>query len=319
MPAQLITKLQKATLLNTEEFPAEFMQFVHRKKWLHIWVSKEFNGLDLSFSKGLQLLYNLAKVDGSLGWFVTLCSGANYFSKNLKPNIAREIFSTQDVCLGGSGMVAGVAKPINKNKFLISGKWKYATGAPHLTHFTLNAKVENEIISFVIPKENVTIIPDWTSMGMRATNTFSFEVKEVLVTKKYSFKYDKFYTHDNSSDIPFTVFADLTLLVNYIGMAQHFAECVNNNLMLEDIESMLKQTLAIAKEIEQNIAQHKTLSTERMQQIHSFGEEIVSDLCMYFMISYPKAGIEASRMTSSTNQVFRDFFTATQHANFRKR
>ncbi len=315
----ILSKHQKTQLLNAEHFSQEIMQLVHRKKWLLIWVSKEFNGLDVSFSKGLKLLYQIAKTDGSLGWFVTLCSGANYFSKNLRPKIADEIFSTKNVCLGGSGMVAGTASLINKDKFLINGTWKYATGAPHLTHFTLNAKVDNDIVSFVIPKENVTIIPDWTSMGMRATNTFSFEVKDVIISKKYSFKYDTFLTHDKSSNIPFTVFADLTLLVNYIGMAQHFAELVDNKQMIFYSESVLKQTFSYAKEIERAIAKNKTLSKEQMQHIHTFGEESVSDLCMYFMSSYPKSGIKASQLTSPINQVFRDFFTATQHTNFRKK
>lgn len=319
MQQPLLTKSQKAQLLNAEHFSPEIMQLVHRKKWLLIWVSKDFNGLDLSFSKGLKLLYQLAKTDGSLGWFVTLCSGANYFSKNIKPKIADEIFSTKNVCLGGSGMVAGIAQPINKDKFLINGKWKYATGAPHLTHFTLNAKVDNEIVSFVIPKENVTIIPDWTSMGMQATNTFSFEIKDIIISKKYSFKYDTFFTHDKSSSIPFTVFADLTLLVNYIGMAHHFAELVDNKQMIFHTENILKQTLIFAKDIEQTISRNKTISKEQMQHIHTFGEETVSDLCMYFMSSYPKTGIKASQLTSPINQVFRDFFTATQHANFRKK
>lgn len=319
MKNQLLNKHQKALLLHAEEFPAEIMQLVHRKKWLLIWVSKEFNGLDLSFSKGLTLLYNLAKIDGSLGWFVTLCSGANYFSKNLKPKIAQEIFSSKNVCLGGSGMVTGTAKAIRKNEFLLNGTWKYATGAPHLTHFTLNANIEDDIVSFVIPKKHVSIIPDWTSMGMRATNTFSFVVKDVVVAKKHSFKYDKFYTEDNSSGIPFTVFADLTLLVNYIGMAQHFAESIGNKHLQQFTEDILKKTMSIAKEIERTIAHNKTLSTERMLQIHAFGEETVSDFCSQIINLYPTAGIEASRTTSPINQLFRDFFTATQHANFRKK
>lgn len=319
MKNQLLNKHQKALLLHAEEFPAEIMQLVHRKKWLLIWVSKEFNGLDLSFSKGLTVLYNLAKTDGSLGWFVTLCSGANYFSKNLKPKIAQEIFSSKNVCLGGSGMVTGTAKAIRKNEFLLNGTWKYATGAPHLTHFTLNAKIEDDIVSFVIPKENVSIIPDWTSMGMRATNTFSFVVKDVVVAKKYSFKYDKFYTEDNSSGIPFTVFADLTLLVNYIGMAQHFAESIGNKHLQQFTEDVLKKTMSIAKEIERTIAHNKTLRPERMLQIHAFGEETVSDFCSQIINLYPTAGIEASRTNSPINQLFRDFFTATQHANFRKK
>lgn len=319
MKTQQLNKHQKALLLNAEAFPSEIMQLVHRKKWLLIWVSKEYNGLDLAFSKGLTLLYRLAKTDGSLGWFVTLCSGANYFSKNLKPNIAQKIFSSKHVCLGGSGMVTGTAKAINNTNFILNGTWKYATGAPHLTHFTLNAKVDDDIVSFVIPKDKVSIIPDWQSMGMRATNTFSFQLIDVVVSKKYSFKYNRFYTQDNSSGIPFTVFADLTLLVNYIGMAQHFAECVEDKQMIEFCESILKKTLAIAKEIEQSIANKKALSTERMLQIHEFGEEAVSDFCNCFMKLYPTAGIEASRTTSSINQIFRDFFTVTQHANFRKK
>lgn len=319
MQTPLLSKHQKALLLNVEEFPTEIMQLVHRKKWLLIWVSKEFNGLDASFSKGLKLLYQLAKIDGSLGWFVTLCSGANYFSKNLKPNIAKEIFSTKHVCLGGSGMVTGTTKAINKTNFILNGTWKYATGAPHLTHFTLNANVDNEILSFVIPKAKVTIISDWQSMGMRATNTFSFQLKDVVVSKKYSFRYDKFYTQDNSSGIPFTVFADLTLLVNYIGMAHHFAECVENKQMQEFCKNVLKQTMTIAKEIENTIVNKKAFSTERILQIHWFGENVVTELCSNVIKLYPTAGIEASRTTSLINQIFRDFFTATQHANFRKK
>lgn len=319
MKKQLLNKHQKALLLNTEEFPAEIMQLVHRKKWLLIWVSKDYNGLDVSFSKGLTLLFQLAKTDGSLGWFVTLCSGANYFSKNLKPKISQEIYSSKNVCLGGSGMITGTAKAINKNKFILNGTWKYATGAPHLTHFTLNAKVDNDIFSFVIPNDKVTIIPDWQSMGMRATNTFSFKLKDVVVSKTYSFKYDQFYTQDNSSGIPFTVFADLTLLVNYIGMAQHFAESISNKNLQQLTEDVLKKTMSIAKEIERTIAHNKTISTERMQQIHTFGEEVVSDFCTQIINLYPTAGIEASRTTSPINQIFRDFFTATQHANFRKK
>ena len=127
------------------------------------------------------------------------------------------------------------------------------------------------------------------------------------------------YTQDNSSGIPFTVFADLTLLVNYIGMAHHFAECVENKQMQEFCKNVLKQTMTIAKEIENTIVNKKAFSTERILQIHWFGENVVTELCSNVIKLYPTAGIEASRTTSLINQIFRDFFTATQHANFRKK
>ncbi len=319
MQQQLFSPNEQAQLLNADKLPADIMKVIHREKWLLMWVAKKFNGLDLPFSQGLDLLYQLAKIDGSLGWLVTLCAGANYFSKNLAPQIATEIFSTSHVCLGGSGMVGGTAEAINAHEFRINGKWKYATGSSHLTHFTLNAKVCDEIVSFVLPKEKVTIIPDWTSMGMRATNTFSFEVTDVVVSQKYSFRYDQFFTQDNTSEIPFVVFADLTLLVNYIGMAQSFAEKVGSSTMQLYAENVLTKIVTIAKEIEQQIANNQSFDPKNIQAIHSFGEATVEKLCEYFAQTYPMAGIAASRTTSPINQVFRDFFTATQHANFRKK
>jgi len=319
MKQQLFSPNEQAQFLNATTLSADIMKVIHREKWLLMWVAKKFNGLDLPFSQGLDLLYQLAKIDGSLGWLVTLCAGANYFSKNLAPQTATEIFSTSHVCLGGSGMVGGTAEAINPHEFRINGKWKYATGSPHLTHFTLNAKVQEEIVSFVLPKEKVTIIPDWTSMGMRATNTFSFEVTDVVVSQVYSFRYDQFFTQDNTSEIPFVVFADLTLLVNYIGMAQSFAEKVGSPTMQLYAENALTKTVTIAKEIEQQIANNQSFDPKNIQAIHSFGEATVEKLCEYFAQTYPKAGIAASRTTSPINQVFRDFFTATQHANFRKK
>ncbi|MFY7787736.1 MAG: hypothetical protein ACOVQA_07660, partial [Thermoflexibacteraceae bacterium] len=204
-------------------------------------------------------------------------------------------------------------------EFVLNGKWKYATGSTHLTHFTLNAQVQDEIVSFVLPKEKVKIIPDWTSMGMRATNTFSFEVTNVVVAKQYSFQYDKFFTQDNTSAIPFVAFADLTLLVNYVGMAHNFAEKVNNQTMQIYAANTMTKILTIAQEIEKQIAHYQLFSPEKLQAIHTFGEETVATCCEYFARIYPIAGIVASRTTSPINQVFRDFFTATQHANFRRK
>ncbi len=339
------TEQLREQLLQAEKIPAEILQLIHREKWLQIWVSKKFGGIDKIFHEGLELLFELAKTDGSLGWFVTLCSGANYFSKNLKPEIAREIFSGENVCFGGSGMIGGTAEIINKNEFCINGKWRYATGSPYLSHFTLNAKItannkilldENgneKFLSFVLPKEKVDVFADWNAMGMRATNTFSFAVNDIVVSKDYGFEYDKFFTQDNSSNIPFRVFADLTLLVNYIGMARHFAEEVEkiapqinastssatNEELKNYSKNVLKKAFFYASEMEALIANKDAITEVFSDEIHLFGEETVADLSTLIISTYIQVGIKASSSNSAINQVFRDFFTATQHANFRKK
>ncbi len=323
-------------LLGSKQIPTNVIEHIYNERWLQIWVPKIYGGLGLNFTNGLQLLKQLAFIDGSLGWMVTLCAGANYFSRNLKPQIAHELFKDNFTCFGGSGAIGGTAE-IKNNAFLINGRWVYATGAPYLSHFTLNAVItknnkpvldakDNEMIrSFIIPKDKVTIIEDWKAMGMQATGTFSFTVNNVLVDAECSFIYNEFYTDAALDKIPFRIFADLTLLVNYIGMAAHFldeAEKIRPQLDLSTFRNKLttdeKQTYFYADKIEMLLEHNKDISVEVQTEIHQFGETLVANLSHQILDLYFQLGIKASHPSEPIQQIFRDYFTATQHANFRK-
>lgn len=323
-------------LFGVNLIPNEIMDIVHEQQWLRIWIPKEYQGLGCRFHEGLKVLKTVAKIDGSLGWMVTLCSGANYFSRNLKPQIAQQLFTDPKACFGGSGMLGGTAE-IKERKYHINGTWHFATGAPHLTHFTLNAvliKDGNAILdengneqfkSFVIPKTKVTIIPNWKSMGMKATGTYSFSVENVDVEEDFSFVYNEFFTHSVLDKIPFRIFADLTLLVNYLGMAEHFVEEAKIIRPLLDFSNFIKfiketeaKTEYFALEIEELLRSESLDLSEKQTEIHQFGEESVSKLSHDLLEIYFQLGTKATHVDEPIHQIFNDFFTATQHANFRK-
>ncbi|UUV22234.1 acyl-CoA dehydrogenase family protein [Paenimyroides aestuarii] len=323
-------------LLEAKEIPADVMEHIYNERWLQIWVPKRYGGLGLSFINGLKLLKSLAFIDGSLGWMVTLCAGANYFSRNLKPDIAKELFKDNFTCFGGSGAIGGTAEKLN-DFYLINGRWTFATGAPHLSHFTLNAVVtENDqpvldengkelVRSFIIPKDQAEIIADWNAMGMQATGTFSFTVDNVLVDVHHSFIYNEFYTDAVLDRIPFRIFADLTLLVNYLGMAAHFldeAEKIRPQLDLtafrNDLSSEENKTYLFANKMETLLENQQKITTEVQTEIHQFGETLVANLSHRILDLYFQLGIKASHTNEPIQQIFCDYFTATQHANFRR-
>lgn len=331
--------LDKTTLrkevLNKETFNQSVLDYIHTQKWLNIWVPKQYNGLGLQFSEGLHTLQSIARIDGSLGWFITLCSGANYFARNLKPEIAFKLFSSRETCFGGSGMLGGTAEKNGEN-YHINGLWHYATGAPYLTHFTLNATIiedgkevldengEPKFKSFILDKSQVKLIQTWKSMGMVATSSHSFEVKNQLVHQDYSFVYNHFYSNDSVEKIPFRSFADLTLLVNYLGMAEHFIEKSLEIISVEQLvifeEFIKKNTLkstGYANIIENLLAEDSTISEDLETEIHTFGIETVTQITQFIIQLYPQLGIKASKQQEEINQTFRDYFTATQHRNFR--
>jgi len=325
----------KKELLGIQRFTPKILQAIEEEKLWNIWVPKKFGGLEKSFSEGISILKQLAKIDGSLGWTVTLCSGANYFIGNLQPETAAKIFkSDKSICFGGSGAIGGIAKKEGTN-YRISGKWRYATGSLYLTHFTLNAKiVENghilknpdgsEVIrSFVIPKDQVKIIRDWNTIGLKATVTNSFEIKDALVPNENKFIYNKFYQSQSIFKIPFALFADLTLWINYIGMAAHFIEECERIGKIEVIQKLQKVIndqenciLNISLDIEKKTENSLEIDEEQIGEIHHTAAKSVSQISNELIAVYPKLGIKACTIGAELNQIFLDYFTATQHHIF---
>ncbi|RZJ50924.1 MAG: hypothetical protein EOO19_01990 [Chryseobacterium sp.] len=333
----IMPKEIRKEMLGASEVSPAIMNQIHQERLLQIWVPKKYGGLGLRLKEGLSVLFDWSKIDGSLGWMLTLCSGANFFSRNLKPNIATELFSDPKTCFGGSGMIGGTAEKQNDGSFLINGLWHFATGAPHLSHFTLNAILTDNgnplldesgseiILSFVIPKDQIEIIPNWKSMGMKATGTYSFKVDHVKVSEDYSFVYDEFFTDDVLDKIPFRVFADLTLLVNYLGMAAHFSEeaikirpNLNLNSFNQNMEEEKEILLRFANEIEDLLNDSEIISNEKQSEIHSFSNGLVENISHQILEIYFQLGLKATHKDSEMYQIFCDYFTATQHSNFRR-
>jgi len=324
--------------LGAKTFPPEILKWIIKENFWNLWVPRSHGGLETPLIKGLQTLKTLAKIDGSLGWTVTLGSGANYFIGNLEPVAAHEIFNPSTPArLGGSGAVGGTAEK-QGDCYTIKGKWPYATGADYLTHFTLNAKVsENgkilhhpdgstQIRSFVIPEHKVRIIKDWNTMGLKASVTHSFEVEPAKVHQKFSFLYNQYFLPQSIFKIPFEVFADLTLWVNYIGIAEHFYEEACEFLTepkLKNMETVIrisdKKVTQFAEEVEETIGEKGDFPEDFAKNIHENAKDSVEKITQALIETYPLLGVKASTKGHQLNQIFMDYFTATQHHIFTRK
>lgn len=320
---------------NKAEFLPETLNWISDENLWNIWVPKQYGGLEKTFSEGLKTLQNLAEIDGSLGWTITLCSGANYFIGNLHPSTAKEIFNSNNKPIfGGSGGIFGTAEK-QKNGYTINGKWLYATGAPYLTHFTLNAKIiengevlkdkdgKDEFLSFVLPKEKVEYIEDWQTMGLKATTTDSFIVDQVFIDEKYSFKYNKSHLPQTIFKIPFSLFADLTTWVNYLGMLKHYYDAAQPHLeesYLKNLTQLISQTQSVifdaANFVENELKNGKIIEEDYLKMIHDSAVDLIRKSSQAIIELHPRLGIKACRIDHQLNQIFRDYFTATQHRIF---
>ncbi len=114
--------------------PAQ-LELIWRNNWFNLFVPKANGGLELSLPDALRLEEALAWTDGSFGWTVTLCSGANFFIDFLNQALLQNCSAIPKVCFAGSGAATGTAE-LRADGYHIAGHWKYATGATHATIFT---------------------------------------------------------------------------------------------------------------------------------------------------------------------------------------
>ena len=316
------------------QLSAATLDWIARHNLWKLWVPRDFGGLEADLLDGLKTLQSLARTDGSLGWTVTLCSGANYFIGNLKPEFAAELFMDNRVVLGGSGGLFGDASK-TASGYRLNGQWRYATGAPYLTHFTLNARLlddgkvlknhqgQEHYSSFVVPAEQVEVIDDWQTMGLVATATHSFKVQNAEITEQQGFHYETVFLPQAIYQLNFSVFADLTLWVNYIGMGEHFLALSSNSVSPSHLQT-LQDTLthanlrveSLVEECLQVVREKVDFTEQLVNKVHREASMSVANISKAITAIYPYTRIKGASQNTALNRVFRDYFTATQHHIF---
>jgi alkylation response protein AidB-like acyl-CoA dehydrogenase len=328
----------------------KLLNLVYQQKWFNLYVPKIYGGEEKTLPEILRIIEGLAKADGSLAWTVTLCSGAAWFSGFLDKQLATEIFINPQACFAGSGAVGGTATKTSKG-YLINGFWEYASGALHATIFTANCILKDnkgnscldnngkEIIkSFILKKEEVTIISGWSYIGLVATGSHAFKVKDLEVSDNRVFEINESIKFKNPIfNYPFLQLAETTLTVNNAGMALHFIDLVelyfykrsglkryNQNQInifekeLSKCKTEIKQArdlfYSITDESFKQILQFNKIDDDVLQSVSEYSRKLSHVSRQIVDILYPYCGLEAAKKESELNRVWRDIHTASQHS-----
>jgi alkylation response protein AidB-like acyl-CoA dehydrogenase len=325
---------------------------IHERGWLRMLAPRAVGGEELALPDVVRLEEALARVDGSMGWSVTLCAGAGWFAGFLDPGLARAILATPRVCLAGSGAPTGVAEREGEG-WRIAGQWDYASGAPMATHFTFNALLREagqplldecgqpRIQAFVVPAELVEIVPNWRTIGLRATASHAYKIEGRWVHARHGFVIDPARAREKGPlyRFPFLAFAFVTLAANVAGMGAHFIELArasaalrrhrfgNDEALIEvpavraaldgaaaRLEAARDGLYALLDATWARAAAGAQVGDEEAQRLQALSMAWVNAARHAVDTLFPYCGLYAAREDSPINRVWRDFHTASQHA-----
>jgi hypothetical protein len=308
------------------------LKLIREQKWFQLFVPKIYGGLELSLPEALRMEEALAWADGSLGWTVTLCAGAGWFIGFLDQEIVSAVFKSNSVCLAGSGKPSGIAKVLSDG-YDITGHWDYATGALHATAFTANCLIASDgvilknedgtplVQSFLFLREEVTVHENWSSMGMIATGSHSFEVKAARVKNNRVFQIDGQNARlpNPIFQYPFIQFAETTLAVNSSGMVHRFLELCEDplHMQVEECRKILDRVRETFYEAVENswsaCLNNQPITLAMLNQITRVSMEMTRVSRQVVNDLYPFCGMKAADPRNEINRVWRNLHTASLH------
>ncbi len=322
---------------------------IHRRGWMRMLAPRAVGGAEMALPAAVRLEEAIAAADGSCGWVVTLCAGAGWFAGFLPLELAREIVTTRRLCVAGSGAPAGVAERDGAG-WRLSGHWDFASGAPMATHFTMNALLHEDgqplrdaagaprVRAFIVPADQVTVVPSWRSIGLRATGTHGFRLDAAWVPARQGFdiRPEAAVASGPLYRFPFLPLAWVTLAANLAGMAQHFIALAGAHVAQRwpldgpvparagphRLLRQARQDLSAAREVFYarldpawaGVCAGLPLPAADAEALLAAAQALVQAARRGVDELYPCCGLQAAHEASALNRVWRDLHTATQHA-----
>jgi alkylation response protein AidB-like acyl-CoA dehydrogenase len=156
-----------------------------------LWLCRALGGPELTFTEFLQVIEELARADGSVGWCAMIAAVWSRLSGYVAEDVGREVFAAGKP-LAGSVNPTGKAVAV-PGGFRLSGRWSYGSFIDH-SHWAMGNSVvydgeaprrdgngAPDIRFMIFPTSAVEIIDVWHVSGLRGTGSNDFQVTDLFV------------------------------------------------------------------------------------------------------------------------------------------
>jgi alkylation response protein AidB-like acyl-CoA dehydrogenase len=220
----------------------EIVSALHESGLLRMLLPVSRGGFSADLISFNQAVETVAAADASTAWCLSQQAATTQTANFLDPEIAREIFAAPESCLAW-GPVSGAKAVIADGGYIVSGRWRFASGSEHCPwlggHCAVIGKdgepqLDNAgrpvMRSVLFRKEKAQIFDIWDVLGLRGTSSNAYEVKDLFVPHAYSTWRDS--VPDRRGDEPLGNIPVLTLYgIGFAGVALGIARACLNAFM----------------------------------------------------------------------------------------
>ncbi len=155
-------------------------------------VPKRFGGNEWSPKQFCELIEQLSKADGSVGWVASFGMSPAYLGSLPEATLEQLYKDSPDIVFAG-GIFPPQPAEITDAGVVVSGRWKFSSGCmgADIVGVGISPQKDNEAQGLprmaVMPANKAQIDMTWDTVGLKGTGSHDLVVKDVLVAKEWTF------------------------------------------------------------------------------------------------------------------------------------
>lgn len=165
------------------QLPASLVEAIRDAGLFGLWLPRSMGGAELPPLEFLQIIEELSRQDGSVGWCTVIPAGYGRLAGAMQPQVAATVFQASRGILVGTLNPTGKAVPV-EGGWRVTGRWSYGSFIAH-SHWVLgNCMTDTSppgLRLCLFPRDAVEIIDIWHVGGLRGTGSNEYQVTDVFV------------------------------------------------------------------------------------------------------------------------------------------
>lgn len=170
---------------------------LHEGGFYRLLLPRSVGGAELAPADFVRVISAIAEADASTAWCLGQAGGCAMAAAYLDPAVARAVFGPRDVVAWGPPNPSGRAREVDGG-YVLNGTWQFASGSRHATWLGAHAaRVASDgkivptgpnpmhVPTLLFPRDSATITDTWQVVGLKATGSDTYAVKDLFVPSSH--------------------------------------------------------------------------------------------------------------------------------------
>jgi indole-3-acetate monooxygenase len=192
--AERADEIEKAKVV-----PADLLERLADAGAFRMFVARQYGGEEMSLPDAMAVIEEVSRADASTGWTVMI--GADFAP--VFARLSKEVLDSEIYPDGPNAMARGAFAPkgvavVTEGGYIVNGQWPLASGSYEHQWVMGNCIVLDngaprmsdagipEMKLAMVPTEQAQFLDTWDSVGLRATNSNDFVLKDVFVPEHHT-------------------------------------------------------------------------------------------------------------------------------------